>query len=221
MAIGYNAILEETPLWDFSVLAGAGGIRASFRDMMTFLNANLTPDSTPISTTLKLSHEIQFRDTQNKIGFGWMIQDEDPNTVIWHNGQTGGFSSFIAFQPKKKVGFVLLTNTASSVPCIFDFVFDRDCQIPKEYRHLPKDLQSFMGSYELSSDTSIEILQKNTFLVAKISGSKFRLTAVAEGKFELGEGLAILQFLRNPEGNIDRLVFTQGGVDYPAKKRSF
>ena len=32
--------------------------------------------------------------------------------VIWHNGQTGGYHSYAAFDTRKRVGVVILSNSA-------------------------------------------------------------------------------------------------------------
>jgi CubicO group peptidase (beta-lactamase class C family) len=32
--------------------------------------------------------------------------------VFWHNGETGGFKSFIGFNPKQNAGVVVLSNVA-------------------------------------------------------------------------------------------------------------
>jgi hypothetical protein len=45
-----------------------------------------------------------------RIGLGWHIS---PSDILWHNGQTGGYHSFVAFGEKAKVGIVILTNTAT------------------------------------------------------------------------------------------------------------
>jgi CubicO group peptidase (beta-lactamase class C family) len=45
-----------------------------------------------------------------RVCLGWHVSKYN---VHWHNGQTGGYHSFVAFDKKAKVGVVLLTNTAT------------------------------------------------------------------------------------------------------------
>ncbi len=47
-----------------------------------------------------------------RIGYGWHI---DQNSLVWHNGMTGGFSSWISLQPGRGQGVIVLSNTMNSV----------------------------------------------------------------------------------------------------------
>jgi CubicO group peptidase (beta-lactamase class C family) len=51
------------------------------------------------------------------VGFFWrrMASPNKGNTLIWHNGGTGGYRSFLGVIPEKKLVVALLTNTARSV----------------------------------------------------------------------------------------------------------
>ena len=51
---------------------------------------------------------------KNFIGLNWirMPSPNEKNTLIWHNGQTGGYHSFIGVVPEKKIVVVLLANVA-------------------------------------------------------------------------------------------------------------
>jgi serine-type D-Ala-D-Ala carboxypeptidase/endopeptidase len=51
-----------------------------------------------------------------RIGLGWLIlEGRDRPPLWWHNGGTGGFFSFTAFDPDTFTAVVVLTNTARSV----------------------------------------------------------------------------------------------------------
>ena len=153
-AQGYNSSMEENPLWDLSVLVGAGGVRSSLHDMLKFLNANLSPEATPLTAAIKLSHQVHTADPS--VGLGWFFDGDgadnnfNDDLMIWHNGQTGGFYSFVGFKPKKRTGIIILTNTASTVQCLPSIVFGHDCKLPKEYLHSDSQLASFLGKYELA-----------------------------------------------------------------------
>ena len=43
---------------------------------------------------------------------GWMIDRE--NNIVWHNGATSNFNSYIAFDKEKQVGVVILSNLSLS-----------------------------------------------------------------------------------------------------------
>jgi CubicO group peptidase (beta-lactamase class C family) len=38
----------------------------------------------------------------------------DADTIVWHNGGTGGYRSFIGFVPSRKAAVVTMTNSAGA-----------------------------------------------------------------------------------------------------------
>jgi len=99
-------------------LAGAGAIRSMGRDMMTFLKANMGLVSTPIDAAIRRSHRELFRDTGGlTIGMNWIRSFDDAlaQNIIWHNGGTGGFRTYLGFTEDRQFGVFVLGNTANSV----------------------------------------------------------------------------------------------------------
>jgi serine-type D-Ala-D-Ala carboxypeptidase/endopeptidase len=107
--------------WDLDALAGAGAIRSTAADMLTYLQANLHPDTLPPATlsrangrtlpvALFQSHELRTEAGPGmKIAFAWLY---NPATgTYWHNGGTGGYSSFAFFNPQCDCAGVVLMNT--------------------------------------------------------------------------------------------------------------
>jgi CubicO group peptidase (beta-lactamase class C family) len=102
-------------------LAGAGAIRSTGRDMMTFLKANMGLVSTPIDAAIRRSHRELFRDTAGlTIGMNWIrsFDDELAQNIIWHNGGTGGFRTYLGFTEDRQFGVFVLGNTANSVDAL-------------------------------------------------------------------------------------------------------
>jgi CubicO group peptidase (beta-lactamase class C family) len=218
-AQGYCVVPDESPLWDLSVLAGAGEVRASLHDMMIFLKANLVPEATPFSSAIKLSQQIQAADPSMNVGLGWIIEGSGDDVMIWHNGQTDGFHSHIAFKPSEQTGVVMLTNTASDVQCFSDIAFGKDCEPQREYQHTELQLQRFLGTCNFEDGDSVEVTRHNSFLVIQITGQpKYRLSAVSKGKFDGAGGGFTLTFVTDETEGVDRLVLCDEGLDYIAKK---
>ena len=48
-----------------------------------------------------------------EIAYGWFIQTKNGNSIVWHNGGTGGYRSFTGFDPKAKRGVVVLSNRST------------------------------------------------------------------------------------------------------------
>lgn len=123
---GYAANGKAMPNWDIGVLAGAGGLRSTASDMLTFLVANLKTNETSLSQALAYSHQVQFQQEMEIAGLGWAISEftQDQATehtsqrqkqvVYWHNGCTGGYASFMGFDKANQFGVVVLSNYAAT-----------------------------------------------------------------------------------------------------------
>jgi len=95
-------------------LVGAGGIRSSGADMLKFLEACIAEEPDFIA----LSKEPLYRvDDESDMGMGWLVDRSvvENQTVIWHNGQTGGFNSYLAFFADKPYGVFVVANTNVSI----------------------------------------------------------------------------------------------------------
>ncbi len=119
LAKGYSEKGEPRKPWNFDVLSGAGAIRSTIKDMLKYLAFHMgKTDRMNFKESLAIMQKRRFdTDIDNVwIGMGWHISETSGGKqVIWHNGLTGGFTSFIAFMPEDQVGVVVLSNQASSV----------------------------------------------------------------------------------------------------------
>ena len=59
MATGHNAVLAPVANWDLPTLAGAGALRSSANDMLTFLEAFLGYKETPLAPAMKAMLEVR------------------------------------------------------------------------------------------------------------------------------------------------------------------
>ena len=111
-ATGYNTSGLETKRWDLVNFVGAGGIKSTIEDMTLYLQENILE----INPNIILGHEVTFETEKQFSGLAWVInKTKDNNTFIWHNGGTGGFTSFCGFIKEKKCGVVILNNSGNSV----------------------------------------------------------------------------------------------------------
>ena len=44
---------------------------------------------------------------------GWIIQQTPNGNIIWHNGGTSSFGSYVGMVPDKNIGVIVLTNEAN------------------------------------------------------------------------------------------------------------
>ncbi|MER5863431.1 serine hydrolase domain-containing protein [Kitasatospora sp. NPDC002040] len=117
---GHDRRGRPVPGWDLAALAGAGGLRGTAADLVTFLQAQFAPEQTPLAEAIALSRTPEHRTNPfSWIHLGWMGLRLHPRQggqlQLWHNGGTGGFASFLGFAPECGTGVVVLTNTQRSV----------------------------------------------------------------------------------------------------------
>lgn len=180
-ASGYH-LGQEVSHWDLpSPVAGCGALRSNIRDMTKFLAANMG-EASLLSQAMQKCHEEQFSPTPGlAVGFGWVLSNSNQAELVWHNGGTGGFRSYLGFNPKTKRGVVILSNSTEDWPDELGLVIlDPDYKRPIVDETLAKNteyLNQFVGSYEvtLPDDLSKQQLQITTFgklLVSALSGGE-------------------------------------------------
>lgn len=111
-ATPHNAFGSTASPWTFSNLPGAGGIRASMRDMMRFAKAQLTPPDNNLGKAIELAWKkhTDADASGSAMGLGWMIMVD--GQTRWHNGQTGGYHSALFINRATKTAAIILCNTA-------------------------------------------------------------------------------------------------------------
>jgi len=121
---GHNAQHHEAHAWDLDALSGAGAIRSTASDMLSYLSANLHPDSLPVGSSqdspagtlhaaLILSHELRADAFPGmKIALAWFCKVD--TGTYWHNGATGGYSGYALFNPEGDYAAIVLFNTTFS-----------------------------------------------------------------------------------------------------------
>ncbi|WP_167619486.1 serine hydrolase [Maribellus sediminis] len=110
-AKGYNMGVE-VDYYTLPAIAGAGAIRSTAVDMLKYLAANMGIKKTDLYPALELSHtSTGINEGEMTAGLGWITSMVEEEEIIWHDGGTGGFMSFIGFTKDGKKGVVVLTNS--------------------------------------------------------------------------------------------------------------
>ncbi|SMF85869.1 CubicO group peptidase, beta-lactamase class C family [Paenibacillus uliginis N3/975] len=120
---GHTSTGKRVPHWDLSVHEGAGAIKSSVRDLSLFIQANLYDDN-PIASTLQKSHLPILNGDSNRY-FGWHNDKLLDKCILWHNGATYGFNSYLALNKELGIGIVLLSNYCYASISIVDHYFDQ------------------------------------------------------------------------------------------------
>jgi len=107
---GHDAEFGPAHAWDLDALAGAGAIRSTAGDMLTYLEAQLHPEKyTALASAIRQAHELRATAPPSmRIGLAWLYMEKDG--FYWHNGGTGGYASYVFFDPKNDCAAVVLYN---------------------------------------------------------------------------------------------------------------
>ena len=125
---------QELPFWNTSrPIAPAGGLHSSVADMLKFASANLGLINTKINDAMKESHIIIHDSRIGKafsnnytayVSLGWIIATDFGTQIVEHNGETAdGYNSFIALNPSKERGIVIIASASSIDIDVANIVF--------------------------------------------------------------------------------------------------
>lgn len=123
-----NGVEVESWEWDISALAGAGAIQSTAVDMLKYLEANMGLKETDLYPAMELAHKLSGSGDGGtiEVGLGWITSDIEGEEVIWHDGGTSGYMSFMGFTKDGKKGVVVLTNSTGFPDDIGFHIFNPD-----------------------------------------------------------------------------------------------
>jgi D-alanyl-D-alanine-carboxypeptidase/D-alanyl-D-alanine-endopeptidase len=228
-AAGHNQSMAAVPNWDLPTLAGAGALRSTTNDPLTFLAANLGYTKSPLAPAmaamLKVRRPTGLPDLE--IALGWHIFTTNGKEIVWHNGGTGGFRSFMGFDPKAGVGVVVLSNafTVAGVDDIGRHLLDPSVPLakpPKEHKQTTVDLKLFdgyVGKYELAQNFIISITREGDHLFEQATGQpKIEIFPEGDRDYFLKVVDAQITFVADENGRATELILHQNGRDQHAKR---
>lgn len=108
---------KEVPHWDFTSLAGCGAFYSSANDLLRYASIYLQCPDEQMAEATDLAKTVHFQNKKGKvrIGLGWQLLKVNEEEIVWHDGGTGGFRTFLAFNKEKKRAIVVLSNSTMSV----------------------------------------------------------------------------------------------------------
>ncbi|WPP49767.1 serine hydrolase [Catalinimonas niigatensis] len=224
LALGH-AGKEVVENWDIPTLAGAGGIRSSSSDMAKFISANLGYVNTPLDKAMEMSHEPRHSKANGmSVGMGWHIKPGTQGDVIWHNGGTGGYRTFVGFVKDAGKGVVLLTNAATDSDDIGFHLLDSGSSL-KEIQGesdavevAEATLEKYVGVYALQPEFNITITKEGRQLYGQATGQqRFEMYPENDTSFFLTVVEAKVTF-QMEEDSVKSLTLFQAGQEMPGKK---
>lgn len=106
---------EKTAYWNMNVLAPAGGIKCSGKEMLTYLQYMAKPtdaDNKKIIDNL-LTTTVALNPRMNVCKAWHTFEQPGKPAIYWHNGGTFGFSTFAAFIKGEEKAVMIVINKFS------------------------------------------------------------------------------------------------------------
>jgi serine-type D-Ala-D-Ala carboxypeptidase/endopeptidase len=229
LAGGHNQALESAANWDLPTLAGAGALRSTANDLLSFLAANLGYTKSLLAPAMAAMLTVR-RPTGVpglEIALGWHIFSRDGHEIIWHNGGTGGYRTFIGCDLKRRIGVAVLSNaeTPEGVDDIGQHLLNTGTplyQPPRERKEVslnPKIFDGYIGRYQLAPNFILAVTREGDHLFTQATGQqKVEIFPESEHDFFLKVVDAQITFVTDGQGRADELILHQGGSDHHAKR---
>ena len=230
LAVGHSAQLQPVSNWDLPTLAGAGALRSNVNDLLTFLAAELGYTKSTLAPAMAAMLAVRRPATPGlEVGLAWHVSTRKPdrNEIVWHNGGTGGYRSFVGFDSQRRVGIVVLSNTSTDagVDDIGFHLLDTSLPLAKppvahtEVKVDAKVFDGYIGHYQFPGSGILTITREGSQFFAQLTGqSRFEIFGESEREFFLKVVDAQLTFEVDTSGRSIAVTLHQGGRDQKATR---
>ena len=231
LAAGHNAAMETVEPWGGQrTLAGAGALRSSANDMLAFMAANLCYTDSPLAPAMAalLQERKPMGGRQgSEVALGWHIAKRNGKEIVWHNGGTGGYRTYVGFDPAVRMGVVALSNamTSAGVDDIGWHSLDPSSPLavpPKERKQVsvnPNIFDGYVGVYHFTPKFAITITRDGDHLYEQATNQPtHEIFPESEKRFYLKAVNAQITFVTDGEGHATELILHQAGRNQHAKR---
>ena len=160
------------------------------------------------------------------VGLGWHIARD--GVTRWHNGQTGGYSSFLGYNADKRLAVVVLCNTATDLTTTLgERILQSAAGMTVEpigfHKEVAVDaatLEKYVGVYELAPSFALTVTLEEGQLMAQATGQgKLRLFAASPTEFFYKEVDAQITFELGDDSKTTKLILHQNGAAVPGVRK--
>ena len=227
LALGHSVQLRPVANWDLPTLAGAGALRSTVNDMLTFVEANLGLRESPLVDEIGATHAARrdFPAPGMQIGLGWVIRSGHGRELHWHNGGTGGYRSFLGFDLESQIGVVVLSNSGDSVDDLGFHLLEQGYRLvlPPAFRTVvevdPAVYDDYVGRYQLAENVVFAVTRQGDRLFVQLTGQpRFEVFPESETTYFYRVVDAQITFGRGEDGSVDHLVLHQNDMDQRAER---
>jgi CubicO group peptidase (beta-lactamase class C family) len=220
LAPGHGMDGQPAGHWQWrDALAGAGALLSDGSDMLKYLEANMGGATKgPLAAAVKLAQAPRRPFPAGHIGLAWMTTSTPDGEVVWHNGEAGGYSSFVGFTADRRRGVVLLANSLAAggeLTRLGMAALSPGMPLPRAEKAIslpPAVLDDYVGRYALAPGFTIAVFRDGDRLDVRATGqSAFPLNASARDAFFASVAGIRIDFQRDASGKVVALVLHQAG----------
>jgi CubicO group peptidase (beta-lactamase class C family) len=231
LAVGHNGARQPVGNWDLPTFAGAGALRSDARDMLTFIAAHLGYVESPLGPAMAAMTKVRRAGggPRTDVALAWMVAKREGREIFWHNGGTGGYRSFMGYDPKSRVGVVVLSNmsTGAGVDDIGMHLLDSSVPLAKltplvthtEIKLDPKIFDRYIGVYQFTPAITLTFTREGARMFTQLTNQgKIEIFAESEREFFLKAVDAQISFETGEDGRATAAILHQLGRDQKAKR---
>jgi len=219
-ATGTDTDLKPVVPWTFSALAPAGALVSDAHDQLALIGAELDAAAggkLALRAAMRLTQEPELDNKGPNEGLGWQI---DAKGRYWHNGETGGFHSYIGFDPTTRRGIVILSATAlMPLDNLSDVLYDvlAGKSLPAVTYPTAADLAPLAGHYDFQgTQLEIKLAGKRAYLEGP-GVPPYRLVPLSDTAFWIQQLQSVAMVAKNND-KVAQIVFQIGSTQLVANK---
>ena len=171
------------------------------------------------------THEPRLRTGEGdvEIALGWHVKTLGDRRIVWHDGGTGGYSSYAGFLRDGSLGVVVLSNTFEGVNDVGVHLLAPDVPmetLPAPAQIDPTALRRYVGSYEFGRGGAMEVRLVHGHLTAAFE-SEPEATLYPRGRhgFYYRVADARITFVEDDRGAVTGLILHQTNTDHTAVRK--
>jgi CubicO group peptidase (beta-lactamase class C family) len=197
-AIGHDAALQPAPLFAsmpvYNLMPAAGGMISTPNDLLKFLGIAMGYEESKLAPTVARQLQTRRPAGSSEQALGWLVTGAGDDAIVYHDGGSFGYASSVAWQPRRRIGVVVLANQTANVGDIARHLLQPSVPLekPARARHTEitldaATLDKYAGRYDMKEEGVVVIARDNSLLTIELPASwglpKLRLHAESQRDF--------------------------------------
>ena len=211
---------KAASLWDFDAFAGAGSLRSTAPDMLTFGRALMAGRGGPLGAAGERVLQPLASMNGAQIGYALIMRGPPERRTYFHSGGTGGFRTQLLMMPDVGQAAIVMVSNAEAQADAFgaDVLAARykvgDTSIALDATALPQ----YAGVFRVDPKIAFTFVVQDGKLYGRLTGQAFTaMTASAPDVFTLPQFGAEFTFGRD-NGKVASMVLRQHGGEMRARR---